>query len=235
MPDVLAWMPAREVTHAYPRRTGRTAFRSVHRSAQRFNYAKGLLDADREDRLKSLPGWAWDTVADRWEEGFRRRLQYVEQHGDACVPRLYVLDGYSLGPWVREQRRCYTEGKLEADRREKLEDIPGWTWKGKRGPREEEVVPKAAPDELDTAAPEVPKADPSEHLDLGDGHLIELLGHAQRDLAVADLSTRTSAVRASTVAVVLPLVVVMAGAPRQGRGSPDRLTGWPFPLPALFR
>ena len=58
---------------------------------QRSFHAKGTLDADRERRLEDLPGWTWDPVADQWEEGFSRLLDYVERHGDARVP--HVLHG----------------------------------------------------------------------------------------------------------------------------------------------
>ena len=56
---------------------------------QRTRYAEGTLDADRQHRLKNLPGWTWNTLADRWEEGFSRLLDYVERQGDARVPKSY--------------------------------------------------------------------------------------------------------------------------------------------------
>lgn len=48
---------------------------------QRTEHTKGTLEADRERRLKELHGGTWDARADRWEEGFRRLLEYVE-HND---------------------------------------------------------------------------------------------------------------------------------------------------------
>ena len=71
---------------------------------QRNGHAKGTLDADRQRRLQDLPGWTWDPVADQWEEGFSRLLDYVERHGDARVPESYTVDGYPLGAWVSRQR-----------------------------------------------------------------------------------------------------------------------------------
>jgi Helicase associated domain len=95
---------------------------------QRANHAKGILDADRQDRLQNLTGWAWDAIADQWEEGFSRLLRYVEQNGDARVPKSYTVDGYRLGSWVNKQRQRHAEGTLDADRERRLEDEPGWTW-----------------------------------------------------------------------------------------------------------
>uniref|UniRef100_UPI000A41DF42 helicase associated domain-containing protein n=1 Tax=Rhodococcus opacus TaxID=37919 RepID=UPI000A41DF42 len=42
--------------------------------------------------------------ADRWEEGFRRLLAYVEHHGHARVPQSHTVDGYQLGKWITAQR-----------------------------------------------------------------------------------------------------------------------------------
>ena len=96
---------------------------------QRANYAQGCLDPGRQHRLQHLPGWTWDTHADRWEEGFRRLQDYVIRNGDARVPASYTDDGYRLGTWVSVQRRGYTKGTLDADRRHRLQDLPGWIWK----------------------------------------------------------------------------------------------------------
>ncbi len=95
---------------------------------QRHEYAKGTLEADRERRLQELPGWAWDAVADLWEEGFSRLLDYLERIGHARVPHSCTVDGYPLGWWVNTQRNFRRKGTLDADRQRRLEDLPGWTW-----------------------------------------------------------------------------------------------------------
>ncbi|CPR10900.1 helicase-associated [Mycobacterium bohemicum DSM 44277] len=95
---------------------------------QRTNYTEGTLKADRQRRLEDLPGWTWDRQADKWEQGFRRLLEYVERHGRARVPQSYTVDGYRLGSWCQLQRSNYAEGILEGDRKRRLKDLPGWTW-----------------------------------------------------------------------------------------------------------
>ena len=95
---------------------------------QRARYADGTLDGDRQHRLQQLPGWTWDTVADKWEEGFRRLTGYVERSGHAQVPKGSVLDGDKLGQWVANQRAKRTNGTLDADRQHRLQNLPGWTW-----------------------------------------------------------------------------------------------------------
>ena len=105
---------------------------------QRAIRATGTLDPDRERRLQDLPGWAWDTFADRWEKGFSRLSDYVELNGDARVPQSYIGDdGYLLGGWVGEQRTTHTEGTLDPDRERRLQDLPGWTWDARAAEWEE--------------------------------------------------------------------------------------------------
>ncbi|MGE0215927.1 Helicase associated domain protein [Mycolicibacterium sp.] len=95
---------------------------------QRELHGKGELDEERERRLCELPGWSWDVRAEQWEEGFRQLQLYVDQHGDARVPKTFVIDGFTLGVWVAVQRRGFSRGTLEGERRERLEALPGWSW-----------------------------------------------------------------------------------------------------------
>jgi superfamily II DNA or RNA helicase len=98
---------------------------------QRSNYAEGILEADRERRLKDLPGWTWDPRTDDWEEGFSRLTHYVDRHGHARVQQSYTVDGYKLGQWVGVQRTRRARSTLDADRQRRLEGLPGWTWDGR--------------------------------------------------------------------------------------------------------
>lgn len=98
-------------------------------NSQRGRYAKGILDADRQRRLEALPGWRWNALAAQWEEGFRRLQSFVEDTGHARVPQSYTHKGYRLGSWVAKQRAKHAKGGLEADRADRLEELPGWIWK----------------------------------------------------------------------------------------------------------
>ena len=98
-------------------------------TTQRGNYAKGTLGTDRERRLQELPGWAWNSRTERWDDGYGRLLSYVKRHGNALVPASHSVDGFKLGAWVVAQRVNYLKAILQDDRRLQLEELPGWTWK----------------------------------------------------------------------------------------------------------
>ena len=98
-------------------------------SRQRVARTSGQLSPDREQRLESLSGWAWDDIAARWEEGFTHLVVYVAEHGSARVPFSYRSpDGLRLGQWINVQRNAYVAGTLTDDRRERLEQLKGWSW-----------------------------------------------------------------------------------------------------------
>lgn len=95
----------------------------------------GRLTAERRVLLSAIPGWVWDSRAAKWEEGYSRMLAYVARHGYARVPTTYEdADGYRLGWWGVLQRSMHSQGTLPDDRRQRLEELPGWTWKPPRGP-----------------------------------------------------------------------------------------------------
>ena len=98
-------------------------------ASQRNYYKRGKLSADRQHRLEALPGWTWDPYADAWEKAFARLQAYAEQKGDTDVPLGYKDGVYKLGRWVALQRSLFAEGSLDAGRRHRLQELPGWTWK----------------------------------------------------------------------------------------------------------
>jgi superfamily II DNA or RNA helicase len=94
------------------------------RSAQ----AKGQLPRNLVFRLEALPGWSWNTRADKWEERLGLLNKFVEREGHARVPSNSVENGYRLGRWVIEQRGDHALGRLTLDRVAQLEALPGWSW-----------------------------------------------------------------------------------------------------------
>jgi helicase associated protein len=97
---------------------------------------KSRPDSERARRLAELPGWIWDPKDASWEHGYERLERYCQSTGDAAPPVLYVdADGFHLGHWVINQRQRHRRKQLASERRDKLEALPGWTWKLRTGPR----------------------------------------------------------------------------------------------------
>ena len=96
---------------------------------QRSAYTKGKLSTDRERRLEAVKGWQWNPTTDQWERGFSELLKFVAEHGHALVPVAYKVGSYRLGGWVMTQRAAFVDGTIDPERKRRLEDVPGWTWK----------------------------------------------------------------------------------------------------------
>ena len=91
---------------------------------------KRSLGADRIMRLEEQPGWVWDQIVQQWESGYAHVLAFASREGHSRILRsMKTADGFTIGSWVRVQRRQYHKGKLSAERIARLEALPGWVWK----------------------------------------------------------------------------------------------------------
>jgi hypothetical protein len=72
-----------------------------------------------------------------WEDAYGCLTAFVEREGHARVPQQWTEDGFRLGFWVANQRGFFLRGKLERDRRARLEAMPGWAWNAREAAWEE--------------------------------------------------------------------------------------------------
>ncbi|WP_280304994.1 DEAD/DEAH box helicase [Nocardia abscessus] len=63
-----------------------------------------------------------------WEFWLGLLEQFIEQEGHALVPAAHKINGFALGAWVAGQRHKHAKGRLAPDRRERLDEVPGWIW-----------------------------------------------------------------------------------------------------------
>ncbi len=64
----------------------------------------------------------------RWEFWYGLLERYVDENSTARVPVDYVIGRYALGQWASVQRNLHSNRTLSAERRAKLERLPGWAW-----------------------------------------------------------------------------------------------------------
>ena len=86
------------------------------------------MDPDRRQRLEQLPGWFWDPFSTRWEDGFSHLSDFSQREGHCRVAAEHkTKDDFRLGDWVGKQRAY--RNKMDADRQQRLEALPGWVWR----------------------------------------------------------------------------------------------------------
>ena len=91
--------------------------------------AKDSMSPERRQRLDDI-GFIWDPIAEFWEEGFSKLLQFKEAEGHCRVPQRFKLDGFNLGSWVTVQRK--TKDSMSPERKQRLDDI-GFIWDASKG------------------------------------------------------------------------------------------------------
>lgn len=93
---------------------------------QRVAYRKGQLSQERICALDALAGWTWSPFDDDWDRGFEMLLEYIDETGHCRFEGGYKEN--ALARWVGKQRAAYRRGRLDPERRSRLEQLEPWTW-----------------------------------------------------------------------------------------------------------
>ena len=86
--------------------------------------AKDNMSAERKQKLDDI-GFIWDVLADNWEEGFSKLLQFKELEGHCRVPTKLKFNDFTLGVWVSHRRT--EKDSMAPERNKRLDDI-GFIW-----------------------------------------------------------------------------------------------------------
>lgn len=105
---------------------------------QRDNFKRGRLTSNQIARLEDLPGWAWNVADAQWEQNYADLRRHLDRHVNT-YPRANSRSrtGIDLAEWVKRQRAA--ADTLSSERRRRLEQLPGWSWKTVPRPPWDEV------------------------------------------------------------------------------------------------
>jgi len=94
-------------------------------STQRRVFKNGKLSPDRIAQLEKI-GIVWDMAETIWEKRFKELVDYIERFGNCNVPNRWH-ENAKLGVWCSSQREAFKNGKLPAERIERLDEL-GFVW-----------------------------------------------------------------------------------------------------------
>jgi len=96
---------------------------------QRHRKHTGKLETSRKERLEAA-GVVWDVLDAQWGAKFCALKRFIARVGHANVPQGHVEGDLKLGIWLSDQRHRKKLGKLNGDRKQRLEEI-GVVWKAR--------------------------------------------------------------------------------------------------------
>jgi superfamily II DNA or RNA helicase len=89
----------------------------------------GTLSDEWCELFNDLNGWSWTPANElSWDRAVEHLRNFQEREGHSNVPQYHIEQGFKLGQWVANQRNAYRRGTIKTDRKNKLEEQPGWTW-----------------------------------------------------------------------------------------------------------
>ena len=95
-------------------------------ASNRQMYARATYEKSKKAALESLPGWTWNSLDSRWEEGLKHLVEFwnINHRWPSSAER--CSDGYRVGGWLNNKRGQIRAGKLPAAQKNQLESLSGW-------------------------------------------------------------------------------------------------------------
>ena len=95
--------------------------------SQRSSYKQGKLDQNKVEALESLTGFVWAPKDEAFQRGLEAMRRFWTKYPGELADRSYVdEEGYSLGNFLADQRRSYSDGQMSPIRKEQLDKFAGW-------------------------------------------------------------------------------------------------------------
>jgi hypothetical protein len=96
--------------------------------------ADGPINAEVAERLirsrlgSQATGRRHQSQREAWDQMYNALAAFVDKHGHWHVPDCVQVRGVNLGSWIRKQRSRYRGGSMPAERADRLQAIPGWSF-----------------------------------------------------------------------------------------------------------
>jgi hypothetical protein len=95
-------------------------------ASNRQMYVRATYAKSKKAALESLPGWTWNSLDSRWEEGLKHLIEFwiANHRWPSSTER--SADKYRVGGWLNNQRGKIRSRALPIEQRNRLESLTGW-------------------------------------------------------------------------------------------------------------
>ena len=118
---------ASEISEPYLRATN-SSFNKEQVSWIKNQRTSGGGDPERKLKLEKIKGWNWNEDEERFMHNFSLLKKYQAENKNCLIPSRLIIEGVKFGSWIVFTKKSFRDGKLEKDKIELFESIPGWFW-----------------------------------------------------------------------------------------------------------
>jgi sulfur relay (sulfurtransferase) DsrC/TusE family protein len=97
-------------------------------SKQRFEKKKGILSAELEATILTLPWWTWDPFTDAHKRSIEDLKIFYETYHDVPINRGKRHNESRLAAWINSRRTEKRKGRLSVELEAVILTLPWWSW-----------------------------------------------------------------------------------------------------------